>query len=1111
MYQIREKKIYQRLKLLWITGICFCFSSSLFAQTEDFEDEDSEEIYTLSPFQVVTSGDRGYMATNSISGTRLNMNIKDVPLNLEVITNEFIEDTGSTDLRESLRYSAGLVLSSQSDAFANVDADPQSSGANDPRGSTRRAGSSTTKLRGFVGSSMLQDGFHRVFSADTINIERVEVLRGPSALLYGTGNFGGVVNYVTKKPVWNKEMYHFGTMVGSHDLYRGELDINLPLVSSDSDFAKYQPTVRITAASQTNGDFTDLYENNYWQVNGVFSFKPSENTTVTLSGEYGNKEETGVGFQNIRNSFGGTSANRAVLWLTDTFDENTGIKTGQTEDNRTFRWSGDDPYIKGPFKNVAIDIEHRFSDDLFFKAGYSWSSTTFDSRMADAWVTAGGGLTEGSSYIDVWTGNEIPDRTGDLWSYMVSSDFGDQEAGNAPESIENAVIQYEWIDDDNVTDRNQIRAELVYTKDLGKWGNHTLILGASYEDTTNTEDIYRPGQTFVMSYRDENGIVRNGSTYMINNYNRFSYKSKEDHSHFVYGIQGDGYADNPQVHWTSEETKTMDAGYYFVYQGQFFQDSLTLIGGVRWDRVDSNSVMDYPWANALYEQGTTSMGRASRISGRTGTKAPHATSPQIGLNYAINENLSVFGVYSTGIVPNFDYHDGNDNMLDPSEVENVEVGLKFELFDGKLSGTVSAYKIKRENVAKNLWWAPNPSNSIADGYDADAMTSYTAKFTTPAGFYAGMYESGLDQATAVAAAKQIWGEGWWGLIDEIASIPYDGSTLANDFNYGATDANGNNIYPLSANFWSYYSEGATTVAETQGPDAKLPGLYFCETGHDNSRLDDEVWYPLINWGDNEVIDQFMSAILFANGWVGNYGQANNGQSYKYGDGSIGTANASTGVGAWVPMDDEAEGVDIQMTWAPVPEFQMIFAYSYLKREITSETYKLVAARFAPGAEWLKSDYAAGTLDPTLTAFDVYDDINDASTYHAVIPDTGLSGDDSPENTFSTWARYDLSNLSDATDGWAIGAGCIWEDKRNWYSGFLGDGNATYVASTRQLVQYWTDERLTVNAMVEYQTTFKDKYDVRFALNIDNLMDDKDLYGLLYAPGRSYKFSCSVNF
>jgi len=1134
-----KKMKWSHLRLMMFCSLPLVVTS-LWAQdtaNENTSNTDEEDVYVLSPFEVVTSDDSGYLATNSNTGTRLNMQIRDVPLNLEVITNKFITDTGATNLRDSLRYSAGLVLDSQSDAFANVDSDLQSSGANDPRGATRSAGDSTTKLRGFIGSSMLQDGFQRVYAADTINIERVEVLRGPSALLYGTGNFGGVVNYITKKGEFDAEAYHVGMMVGSHSLYRLEADANLPLVDDDSPLAKYEPALRLTGAWEQNDDYTQYYNQEHWQVNGVLSFKPFKNTKVNVYAEMGQKSEYGVGFQNIRNSYGGTSANRAYLWLTDTFDEDTGIKTGETEDNRTFRWSGGDTYLKGPYRNIGIDIEQRITDELYLKAGYTNSKTVFDSRQINAWVTSGGGLPSvtynddgtidnDGSYVSKWTGETIKVRTDDLWSHMITSSFGDQEAQNAPEETDNAVIQYEWIDDNKTTDREQLRIELAYTKDTQNWGKHSIVLGFNYDATETVEDVYRPGQTFVMSYEDEDGTIHNGNTYTVNNYDRYSYKNINDHSAFTYGTQGDGYDDNPQVHWSKTTSKTWDTAFYAMYQGQFFNDRLTLVGGARYDRVDANSMTEYVWANELYESGETSMGKANTYSGRTGDSATTATSPQVGISYQLTDNLNLFAVYSTGIVPNFDYHDGNDEMLDPSDVKNYEVGVKFDFFDGKLSGTLSGFYIERENVAKYVWWAPNPASSIADGYNTDAVTSYTAKYATPAAFYAGMFESGLDLETAIATAKSIWGEAWWGLIDEVGSIEYDGETLANDFDYYAKDSNDNYIYPVCASFWSCYnignptkpikddgtySGGATSLSQIQSGIFPLPSLSYCETVHDTSDLDSTVWFPLVDWGVDDNTDQFMSAILYGNGWLGNYGQATNGQTYLYGDGTVGTANASTGTGAYVPMSDESIGFDLSLNWSPIPELQFVFSFSHLEREITSTTYTLVSAAFAPGAEWLKSDYAAGTLDPSLTAYDVYDDVNDASTYHGEIPDTGQSGDDSPENTFALWGRYELSHASESLDGWAVGAGVTWEDERCWYSGFLGDGNVSYVSSSKTLVQYWTDPRTTVNFMIEYTTTLFDDYNTRFALNIDNVFDDQNLYGLVYADGRAFKFSCSVDF
>ena len=86
----------------------------LSAQQTDTLTED--DVIELSPFTVDTTQDKGYRATNSVTGSRLNTLIKDIPMPIEVITEQFVKDTGSSDLRESLRYSAGIILKSQNDA-----------------------------------------------------------------------------------------------------------------------------------------------------------------------------------------------------------------------------------------------------------------------------------------------------------------------------------------------------------------------------------------------------------------------------------------------------------------------------------------------------------------------------------------------------------------------------------------------------------------------------------------------------------------------------------------------------------------------------------------------------------------------------------------------------------------------------------------------------------------------------------------------------------------------------------------------------------------------------------------------------------------------------------
>jgi iron complex outermembrane recepter protein len=124
-----------------------------------FAQETEENTYELSPFEVSTSGDRGYYASNSISGSRINIALQDMPMPIEVITSEFIEDTGARDLRSALRYSAGVILDSQNDAGANLSGVP--GGVHNGAGATANITNTTIKLRGFVTESSLRAGFRR--------------------------------------------------------------------------------------------------------------------------------------------------------------------------------------------------------------------------------------------------------------------------------------------------------------------------------------------------------------------------------------------------------------------------------------------------------------------------------------------------------------------------------------------------------------------------------------------------------------------------------------------------------------------------------------------------------------------------------------------------------------------------------------------------------------------------------------------------------------------------------------------------------------------------------------------------------------------------------------
>lgn len=140
---------------------------------------------TLTPFEVTSDKDYGYLKTNAATATKIGMEIQKVPLNVSVISREFLDDTNSRSLMDLFRYTAAA--------------------SGDTRFAMRRPANEATPqgtftMRGFSVNTLMRNGVFRYISYNLDNIERVEIVKGPAAVFFGQGYPGGVINYVTKTP-----------------------------------------------------------------------------------------------------------------------------------------------------------------------------------------------------------------------------------------------------------------------------------------------------------------------------------------------------------------------------------------------------------------------------------------------------------------------------------------------------------------------------------------------------------------------------------------------------------------------------------------------------------------------------------------------------------------------------------------------------------------------------------------------------------------------------------------------------------------------------------------------------------------------------------------------
>ncbi|MBL9214595.1 MAG: TonB-dependent receptor plug domain-containing protein [Opitutaceae bacterium] len=195
----------------------------------------SDEPLELSVFTVTGREDAGYFSKNTLLGTRTNERLVNIPQNIQIINRELLDDLAKDNYLDALQFGA--------------------SGIN-----KRTPLVSDVNIRGFrvITGSIMRDGIPNATSANvngpTYDIERIEVVKGPAALLFGqAAATGGLINFVTKRPSDTQRSSVTAT-AASFNLYRLVAETSGPLAKVG---AKYRVTVAATEADgQGRFDYT---------------------------------------------------------------------------------------------------------------------------------------------------------------------------------------------------------------------------------------------------------------------------------------------------------------------------------------------------------------------------------------------------------------------------------------------------------------------------------------------------------------------------------------------------------------------------------------------------------------------------------------------------------------------------------------------------------------------------------------------------------------------------------------------------------------------------------------------------------------------------------------
>lgn len=185
---------------------------------------EDEEIVTLSPFEVTGERDTGYQATDTLAGTRLRTSLRDVGSAISVITKEMLTDVGATDNGTLLQYTTNTEVGLSRGTYAGLE-----NAGTVNEGTTLVSPNSANRVRGLSAADNTRDFFVTDIPWDSYNVDRIDLQRGPNAMLFGLGKPAGIINASLR----NAAFANSGEVVGrfgSYGSWRTSIDLNRELI-----------------------------------------------------------------------------------------------------------------------------------------------------------------------------------------------------------------------------------------------------------------------------------------------------------------------------------------------------------------------------------------------------------------------------------------------------------------------------------------------------------------------------------------------------------------------------------------------------------------------------------------------------------------------------------------------------------------------------------------------------------------------------------------------------------------------------------------------------------------------------------------------------------------
>ena len=706
----------------------------------------SEEPVELSPFSVSSSKDVGYLAQNTLAGSRLNSSLKDTPGVLDVLTKEFLDDIGATTLEQALAFSAN---------FSEDNGDFDSQGVINTVFPGSQAGVSfrTRGLGGTVARNYLETDFRPTF----YTVERIDNSSGPNSILFGLGSAGGVANISTKTAKLYRNTYGLDFHTDSYSSRRVALDVNQILIPQTLGLRLNALANRGKKYRANFTDNTDGFQlSSKWRVNDRTEIRieyEREKTTGSVAYPGPHLEQvstwvargsqiatlpanwesltaaartaiatplgltvagTGVAPIVVQNGAQAFILNNATALTTST---TVGGTNRQSIDPAFFTPRGN---INGPGGRkgverqiLAVAVDHKLRENLYLNLSAARESGDADTYQAFANGAAAGAL------IQVDANNTIPNAA--QIAQLGTTALTTNAAGQVINPFAGQYYtQTRWLHRTQHNEREVVQATIAYQLDLGRWfGSHRMMGTTSYTERVIGSESFRDSWIGA-PFNNDPVNTNNGVT-------RRRYASPLDAAYF----HVPDWRDFPVLTWNHPTRGPITTGWItegenlrharqFAYltavQSYFFKRRLVVTAGYRVDEAT-----DYVFGRqrifpAGYETSTgiNVLDPANVV--KSSSRGPTRT---LGGVFHLTEWMSAYANRSTNFGSPRGTVVGPDGVIGPTTKGiGLDTGLKFNLFENKVSLDVGYFDTSSNNVTEVLNLNLRTADSIPGAYNA---------------------------------------------------------------------------------------------------------------------------------------------------------------------------------------------------------------------------------------------------------------------------------------------------------------------------------------------------------------------------------------------------------